>query len=160
MNSNFLTGCPTNFYIASGKGESDYKLVSFDNALIDAGVSGYNLLKVSSILPAGCKRKENVGLKEGSLLPTAFATISSNVPGEQISSAVAVGIPKNANDIGVIMEYSGKVTKEEAENTARSMTIEAMNNHNIQIDEVISTASSAVVNSDKYVSIVSVLSMW
>ena len=58
MNSYFLSSYPKHFYIASGVGRDMYELVSFDNALINAGLSNYNLLRVSSILPTGCKQKE------------------------------------------------------------------------------------------------------
>ena len=160
MDNLYLCACPSSFYISSGVGTSKYQLVAFDNALINAGVSGFNLVKVSSILPACCKQSDNVELKAGSLLPTAFATISSDVKGEQISSCVAVGIPENEEDIGVIMEYSGKVSKDEAENICQRMVIESMKNHNIPIKDIICSAESVVVKGDSFLSVVSVLSMW
>ena len=162
MNSNmsFLTFCPSHFYMASGVGESKYRLVAFDNALISAGVSGYNLLKVSSILPSKCQRREKVEIKEGSLLPTAYASISSDCAGEQISACIAVGIPENEDDIGVIMEYSDSVSKELAEDTCRAMVAEAMNNHHISVKEILSTVASTEVGKGCFSSVVSVLSMW
>jgi len=38
------------FYLNAGLGHGDYSLTSFDDALLNAGVGNYNLLKVSSIL--------------------------------------------------------------------------------------------------------------
>ena len=41
-------------------------------------------------------------------MPTAYASLCSDLPGEVISAAVAIGIPKDANRAGLIMEYSAK----------------------------------------------------
>ncbi len=38
----------------------------------------------------------------------AYASLSSDAPGEVISAAVAIGIPKDANSAGLIMEYSAR----------------------------------------------------
>ena len=84
------------YYIASGSGQSKYQLVAFDNALIQAGLSNYNLVRVSSILPAMATRRQYVDLELGIPLHTAYATVSSNTPGEKIATAIAVGIPKMA----------------------------------------------------------------
>jgi len=69
--------------ISKGKGASENGLPSFDRALLDAGVGNYNLVRLSSILPAGCKwidAKDIAShIKEGSLLPTAYSTMKSVV---------------------------------------------------------------------------------
>ena len=43
-----------NYTIVSGVGKGLTSLSAFDNALLNAGVGDYNLVKVSSILPAKC----------------------------------------------------------------------------------------------------------
>ena len=44
---------PSSYFIVTGKGESNVsEIVSFDNALIDAGIADYNWVPVSSILPS------------------------------------------------------------------------------------------------------------
>lgn len=151
---------PEKYVVSSGIGKSFYKLVSFDNALIDAGIANYNLLKVSSILPIGCVRVEKVDEKAGSGLMTAYSTISSNIKGQRISSAVAVGIPENDSDVGVIMEFSEYCSSKEAEETVVKMVIEAMKNHNITCKEVVSSATEAVVVDEEYVTVISALAMW
>lgn len=96
------------YVMRTGVGVSDKYLPSFDKALIEAGVGNYNLVRLSSILPAGCKRVQNIELQEGSLLPTAYATITTNKAGELIGSAIGVGLSDDETKVGVIMEYSGK----------------------------------------------------
>lgn len=94
------------YVVRSGCGTSDSYLPSFDKALIEAGVGNYNLVRLSSILPAKCERVDEIDLPEGSLLPTAYSTISSDKKGDRLVSAIGVGIPENRDNVGVIMEYS------------------------------------------------------
>jgi len=53
-------------------------------------------------LPAHSPRS----LPAGSLVPTAYASITSDIPGEIIASAVAVALPEKPDYPGLIMEYS------------------------------------------------------
>lgn len=149
---------PTKYYITSGKGTSKHQLVAFDNALLDAGISNYNLLKVSSILPESCTQQDNVDVRKGSALLTAFASVSSDHPSERIATAVAVGIPKDRNQIGVIMECKG-ITSAETEQRAREMVTEAMENHGIELEEIKSSSIEGVVE-EGFLSLVSAIAMW
>lgn len=151
---------PTHFHISSGAGHSKHALVAFDNALIQAKISNYNLLRVSSILPIKCRQEETISLPFGSLLPTAYATISSSEPHAQIAAAVAVGIPLHDSDIGVIMEYSAPCTAQEAEETVRSMVEEAMINHNIPFKTILSSSIDGTVPEGEHLSLISAIAMW
>ena len=100
------------YALSSGVGRSGVgrALSSFDKALLSAGVGNYNLVRLSSILPAGAVEC-NIGdllfqWQEGSLLPVAYSTISSSKPGELIVSTIGVGLPVDKSNVGVIMEYS------------------------------------------------------
>ena len=148
----------SNYYISSGSGTSRHELVAFDNALLDAGLSNYNLLKVSSILPAGCTQQSEVSLAFGSPLLTAFSTVSSNVPGTRLATAVAVGIPRDKSQIGVIMECKGE-SAEELEVKAKDMVAEAMRNHGIEIQEILVSSTSGIVE-ENYLSLISAIALW
>ncbi|MBO5785997.1 MAG: arginine decarboxylase, pyruvoyl-dependent [Clostridia bacterium] len=151
---------PKEYVMTSGSGVASQKLVAFDKALVDAGISNYNLLKVSSILPIGCERKSKVDKKQGSALLTAYATITSDEIGTTISTAVAVGIPERESDVGVIMEFSGKCSADEAVATVKQMVIEAMHNHNIPCATVDVTFAEGTVQGEGYLTLISALSMW
>ena len=151
---------PTKYMLSSGTGTAEQKLVAFDNALISANIANYNLLKVSSILPIGCTRAERIDKKLGSALLVAYASISSNKIGQTLSSAVAVGIPENESDVGVIMEFSDYCDAKTAEATVIHMVEEAMRNHHIPCKEILSTSEEATVTDSRYVSSVSALAMW
>ena len=102
------------YSISKGVGVSNIGLPSFDKALINANVGNYNLVRLSSILPSECfgnkvaPEEIKNHIKEGSLLPTAYSTITSDTAGDHIVSSIGVGIPKDKNNVGIIMEYSDK----------------------------------------------------
>lgn len=114
---------PTKFTLVAGAGEGSTALNAFDRALLEAGAGNVNLLRVSSILPPGARYLEQIALPPGALVPVAYGTIKSATPGERIAAAVAVGIPESG--YGVIMEYSGHTSAEEAERIIRKMVEEA-----------------------------------
>lgn len=151
---------PKKYMISSGIGKDEHHLVSFDSALIDAKISNYNLLRVSSILPIQCEIADKVEVKEGSPLLVAYGSISSNKEGDVISSAVAVGVPRDKASVGVIMEYSGHCHKERAEKIVREMTVKAMQNHGIEIEKINSSAIEGKVDGKEFVSVISAVSMW
>ena len=146
--------------LTSGVGVSPFDLVSFDNALIDAGLSNYNLLRVSSILPMQCQEAGVISQKEGSLISAAYGFISSNVHGDVISSAIGVGIPENKNQVGVIMECAGHYSAEEAKRRITEMTCEAMKNHKIPCKEIKVSSAEAHVSGEEYITVLSAVAMW
>ena len=138
------------YCISKGVGVSKGGLSSFDKALLDAGVGNYNLVRLSSILPAKCKmvdvKELPSKLPEGSLLPTAYSTITSDVVGEIIVSSIGVGIPSDPDKVGVIMEYSDKnITEEMAINTLYNMVHEAFDARGWNLKHVILNVVSAKV---------------
>jgi len=138
-----LLPLPKKYFLTAASAEGETELTAFDGALLNARVGNTNLLKVSSILPPGCEYEPELTIPPGSLLPIAFGTIISTVPGEIISAAVAVGIKRNS--FGVIMEYEGKCSAEEAENRVRKMVEEAFQMRNLQLDEIKVASTEHVV---------------
>lgn len=109
--------------ITSGKAEGPTKLNAFDNALLDAGIGDINLIKVSSIIPAGAKLVELPQFPAGKMVNTVLSYISSDRPGERICAVIAVAL---ANELGCVVEHYGinqspEKVKEEAENMVKHM---------------------------------------
>lgn len=123
------------YCLVCGKGKDFEEISSFDSALINAGIGNYNLVKISSILPAGCKRTENIAEADGTILYTAYITKSTRTR-EQIAVAVAVAIPQSIHSCGVIIKYAHKGSKDAAEKKARLLAIKAMEKRSIPIDRV------------------------
>jgi arginine decarboxylase len=115
---------PTKFTLTAGTGDADWKLVAFDRALLEAGIGNLNLVKVSSILPPRCTFMERLIIPPGSLTPVAFGAITSEETDATIAAAVAVGVVENT--YGVIMEYSGNGTAEDAERMVTEMLHQAL----------------------------------
>lgn len=141
----------TEYAMSSGVGVSERRLPSFDKALLDAGVGNYNLVKLSSILPAHCEEVDiariTEHIREGSLLPAAFATISSGEYGQRIASAIAVGFPVDDDKVGVIMEYSNTgISGADAEAVVVEMVKEGFAERGWELDHVRSISAEAVVD--------------
>lgn len=151
---------PQKFVLKSGVGVGIEKMSAFDRALLEADVSDYNLIKVSSILPPQCMHYCDIDLKKGSLLPSAYASCFSDQVGETIAAAVAVGIPVDSDDIGVIMEYSGKISQELAEAKVRELVREAMDRRNICIKSISSTAVECKIEKSQMHCVFATVSMW
>lgn len=159
---------PQHYKIASGLGFSSRELVAFDNALINAGISDYNLIKISSILPAGAQEEPEIGATKGSIIPTAFRTVSTNRCNVIVQTGVAVGIPKDRTKVGVIMETDKTINFTDFfpagdlpvfcinqlktfEGELENMVIEAMSNRSLEIAEVkLSTAGCCIASSQKF----------
>jgi arginine decarboxylase len=141
------------YCINAGSADADTELNAFDRALLNAGCGNYNLLKVSSILPAGAERNDKITELEGSLLPIAYACITAGPDeniGDLISAAVAIGIPSNGYDVGVIMEYESICTEEEAHKRVIAMAKTAMADRKVTEYTIECASSSCVSVKDKY----------
>ncbi len=117
---------PTCFFLVSGEGEGDTPLNAFDISLLNSGIGNTNLVRMSSIVPPACKRIKPVNLPFGALVPVAYASINSDMPGEIISAAIAVAIPEDDSKPGLIMEYSARGHMEDIEKIVKRMAEEGM----------------------------------
>ena len=109
----------------SGHAEGGTPLNAFDNALLAAGIGNINLIKVSSIVPPDVSIIDLPKIKPGALVPTAYAAMTSEVPGETIAAAVGYALPDDPGKHGVIMEFHGAVTRADAERAIQAMLEEA-----------------------------------
>lgn len=117
---------PTQYFLTAGTSEGYTRLNAFDGALLQAGIGNTNVVKMSSILPPRCQQLSSIDLPPGALVPAAYAAITSDVPGEIISAAVAIALPEDENQNGLIMEYSGKGERRQIEEIVRTMAVEGM----------------------------------
>jgi arginine decarboxylase len=125
---------PQKFTLVAGASEGRSRLNAFDRALLASGIGNLNLLKVSSILPPNTEYVEKLEIPPGSLAPTAYGSLTSDVPGEIISAAVAVGMSEDT--FGVIMEFSGRCNRLEAESKVTKMVEEAFEARELALKKV------------------------
>jgi arginine decarboxylase len=109
----------------AGHAEGGTALNAFDNALLVAGIGNINLIKVSSILPPEVPVIELPKIKPGALIPTAYAAVTSETPGETLAAAVGYAMPDDPAKNGVIMEFHGLADRQQAEDAIRAMLDEA-----------------------------------
>lgn len=136
---------PTQYFLVAGASEGYTRLNAFDGALLQAGIGNTNIVKMSSILPPRCQQIAAVELPPGALVPAAYASITSDVRGEVISAGVAVAIPVDEDQNGLIMEYSGKGGQREIEEVVRQMAVEGMLLRGWEIKEIQSIAAEHTV---------------
>jgi arginine decarboxylase len=127
---------PTVYKLVKGKGEGNMPLNAFDVALLDAGVGDTNLVRMSSIVPPGCREVTKLNLPKGGLIPIAYASISSDKPGDVISACIAIGIPEDPSEPGVIMEHEDHLPLAHVETTVRQMCVDAFEYRNRKLKEV------------------------
>jgi arginine decarboxylase len=118
---------PNAYCLVKGAAEGNTRLNAFDNALLNAGVGDTNLLRMSSILPPDATQisSEELNLPKGGLIPLAYAHIDSQTPQMWIASAVAIGIPEDPEEPGVIMEFEDHTRLEYVETIVKQMVVDA-----------------------------------
>ena len=117
---------PNQYFLTSGASDGYTPLNAFDGALLHAGIGNTNIVKMSSIVPPRCTLVDPIALPPGALVPAAYAAITSDVPGEIISAGVAIALPEDEDQNGLIMEYSAKGERRQIEETVRTMAVEGM----------------------------------
>ncbi|GBC84091.1 Pyruvoyl-dependent arginine decarboxylase [bacterium HR11] len=110
---------PRYAFLTRGVGYHREKLASFEEALRNAGIAPYNLVRVSSIFPPGCElidREEGIRmLRPGSIVFCVLSENSTNEPGRRIVASVGLALPRDPNLYGYISEHhSFGQTEEEA----------------------------------------------
>jgi arginine decarboxylase len=99
---------------------------------------------MSSILPPGCQQMNPrpVQLPQGALVPVAYASLCSDIQGEVISAAVAIGIPKDGDRAGLIMEYSARAEESVVEKQVKKMVEKGMELRNRAIKEIMAISAT------------------
>jgi arginine decarboxylase len=108
---------PSRVFFTNGVGSHKHKLQSFELALRDAGIASYNLVRVSSILPAGCKivsrAKGTALLKAGEIVFCVLAQSETDEPNRLVGSGVGLAVPAGMH-YGYISEFHGHGMKKKA----------------------------------------------
>ncbi len=121
---------PSKVFLTSGVGRHREHLVSFEEALRNAGIACYNLVTVSSIFPPRCKvisRKEGIAqLEPGQIVYTVMSRADTNEYCRLVAASVGLAIPADKNMYGYLSEHHSHGQTDEqageyAEDLAASM---------------------------------------
>lgn len=121
---------PTKFFWTKGVGVHEKDMRAFEEALRDAGIHVCNLVKVSSVIPPGCKHiSKEEGLKyikPGQITFAIIAEAQTNEPGQIISCGIAKAQPKDQSEHGFLTEVESAIgrTAEDVEQDVTEMAIE------------------------------------
>jgi len=121
---------PKRMFFTRGVGRHRNNLQSFEISLRTAGIAPFNLVKVSSIFPAGCKIvSRQTGLKTlrpGQVVFCVMAEARTDEPNRLVSAGIGLAIPSENARFGYISEHHGfgmteKRTADFVEDMAASM---------------------------------------
>lgn len=100
---------PRKLFLTRGVGVHREKLTSFEMALREAGIAQFNLVRVSSIFPPGCKivsKEEGLPLLQpGEIVFAVLAEMSTNEAGRRIASSIGVARPADNDKYGYLSEH-------------------------------------------------------
>ncbi len=122
---------PRMIFLARGLGRHNEKLSSFEMALRNCGIAQFNLVRVSSIYPPGCKlvkpEKGLAELKPGQVVHVVMAESATNEPQRLIAASVGVAIPRDTNQFGYLSEHHGfGQTRQKAGDYAEDLAAEML----------------------------------
>lgn len=100
---------PTRVFFTNGVGRHKEKLASFELALRRAGISDFNLVRVSSIFPPHCKivpkPKGMAMLKSGEIVYCVIADNASKESGQLVSASIGLAVPNDRSLYGYLSEH-------------------------------------------------------
>lgn len=126
---------PRLFFLVKGNGKHKEKLASFETALKDAGISQFNLVRVSSIVPPRCRMiTREQGLKHlhaGEIVNLVLAQNETNEPRRLMAASIGIAIPAKKDQYGYLSEHhsfgeTDKAAGDYAEDLAASMLATTM----------------------------------
>jgi len=115
--------------ITWGVGEGETRIAAFDNALCNAGIANYNLIKLSSVIPENSdvviEKVDRNEIEHGHKLYVVLAECFETKPGKKAVAGLGWVTANHIKGKGIFVEHFGNERKEVAdyiEKTIRSMT--------------------------------------
>lgn len=117
---------PRKLFLTRGVGVHREKLTSFEMALREASIAHFNLVRVSSIFPPGCRiieKEEGLGLLQaGEVVFTVLAEMASNEAGRRIAATIGIARPADPTKYGYLSEHHAYgMTEQEASDYAEDL---------------------------------------
>jgi len=122
---------PQRIFLTRGVGRHWEKLSSFEMALRDCGIAQFNLVRVSSIYPPGCRFvKPDIGIAEleaGQIVHVIISEAATNEPRRLMAASVGVAIPRDKTQFGYLSEHhSFGQTRKKAGDYAEDLAAEML----------------------------------
>ncbi len=105
------TMVPKQMFFTKGVGRHKNNLQSFEEALRNAGIAAFNLVRVSSIFPPGCKIvSRGRGLEQmmpGQIVFCVLAESRTNEPNRLACAGIGLAVPAKKDIYGYVSEHHG-----------------------------------------------------
>ena len=148
-----LWATPTTLFSTNGAAEGISELNAFDNALLAAGIGNLNLVKLSSIVPAGVRLVPSrpAELGEGDIVPCVFSSRCSSAPGAAVAAAIGIGLQPHGG-YGVMFEHkdvsmykTAEALEAEVKSAVFDMVEAGFRQRGLPLDTILITAASHTV---------------
>ncbi len=100
---------PTKLFFTKGVGRHRERLASFELALRRAGISHFNLVRVSSIFPPNCRiitREQGArSLESGEIVYCVMADNSCDEAGRLVAASIGLAVPADRSRYGYLSEH-------------------------------------------------------
>ncbi len=123
-------------FLTKGVGKSRERLSSFELALRSAGIAAFNLVRVSSIFPPGCRlisRAQGMrALRPGQVVYAVMSENSTREPHRLVAASIGLALPADKKMYGYLSEHHSfgeteEVAGEYAEELAAEMLATTLN---------------------------------
>ena len=117
--------------VSRGAGAGPTRLAAFDMALHAAGVAGYNIVRLSSVIPPHAVVREVTGEDQvkggqGDVAYCVYAAAYASTPGEQAWAGMAWAMHQNGSGAGLFVEHtaaSEAVVRRDLDATIETMSL-------------------------------------
>jgi len=136
--------------LTSGSAVGKTPLNAFDNALRNAGIADFNLIKVSSVIPPSVPvrrlMRRSIPISgEGLMVPTIYAELNSDEPGTELAVAVGAGLPPpSQHAAGVVFVAACRGSEQTARTLVAEMVHEGMEQKGLRRHRVELTSAAAI----------------
>jgi arginine decarboxylase len=133
--------------VSSGAGTGPTQLAAFDMAIHAAGVAGYNIVRLSSVIPSQSVVREVAGTDQvkgsrGDVAYCVYAAAYASMPGEQAWAGLAWATHEDGSGTGIFVEHtaaSESVLRRDLDATIDTMSL--TRGHQYQVaGQIVSTA--------------------
>lgn len=112
--------------VSSGSGTGRTPLAAFDAALAAAGVSDFNLVRLSSIVPPGAavqevERHDQLRGAHGDVLFCVYAQAHASLPGHEAWAGIAWSRHEDGSGAGLFVEHEGPSNEQVAADLTHSL---------------------------------------
>ncbi|MFP4000769.1 MAG: pyruvoyl-dependent arginine decarboxylase [Thermoplasmata archaeon] len=139
------------YTVKSGTGRSSISsLNAFDRAMVDASIGEFNLIEVSSVLPVGIEKVDEISNEVGDFVPSVLAKATGR--DSELAAGIAWGF-RDDDKGGYVMEHSivsERIDMDVFEQELRERLFDMGKARGIELCDVDSVCEKILVGKDEF----------